>query len=357
MKIIYNKLPVRIKLRCAVLFSCFFAVINLSGATFQDSTWGINGELMGYVENIEYSNRFRDGQTILGAWLKSRILYKPVKGFSFSAGFFGNRYFGDSCFFTIIRPLLGAQFNTDHFLFAIGEIETPVEYDFPDILFRKEFRFQPGSFEGLSLKAGNSFFEQNNWIQWYALNTPSQREHFAFGNSSRFIVNPVSIFLSAIIDHHGGEQFAPENDPIRENYCSALGADINLFYSGFIKQFHGRILGSFSATRNRSESHHYKNGWGVLGLAEVAFKYLDIGFQVFRGDSLIALLGNPVYQTNKPYYSLIFSKNYKNRFVEVDGGLNLEVADVEFQNYFKKFQHRWWISLLCRYESFFRFHK
>jgi len=313
---------------------------------------GISGEVLSFVENIEYDNTLRTGETILGASLRTRVVYRPEQRFRFSAGFFGRRNAGDSRFLSSSRALIGAAFFTGNFTFTLGELQTPDNKEFTDILFKSDYRWNPGFFEGLELSWRTRLLSQRTWIHWYALNTPSQREHFALGNYSSITYGVYSVRLSLIADHHGGQLYAPAGDPVRENIAGTAGLELNFPFEKIISGIKGMAQVAVSADRDRSLSSGFKNGYGFTGGAAVNTRIADISLNWFKGEQFKTALGNPLYGLSSPYYILEISKSFSNSLISADGGIRFEFIGSDLGEYLKNPQHRWWLSLSCSYYSF-----
>lgn len=326
-----------------------------SGIIGNHDYFGVSGTMLSYVDNLEYKNQFRVGETLLGAWAKIRLYYKPDSNWIFSAGVYGNRQFGDSRFFSDYNPLFYAGFSSNGYSFGIGEINYQ-SFHLPDLLFKSETYLIKGNDEGLKFSINKQYLENDTWISWYGLNTPEQREHFAFGDVSILRFKSVFIPVMALADHHGGQLYDPSDDPVRENYNGAAGIGCNFSYVTFLRGISGRIMMFGSLYRNREDKGGFSQGWGALNDLTLIFRFVDIGLQWYKGENFISQLGNPVYKTNHPMYCLQFSKKLDvNKFVALDAGLRFENFETDgFREYLKNPQYRWWISFRGQFDKPFR---
>ena len=88
----------------------------------QDLTWK-NG-LTFYLDNTEFFNPYRTGETLLGGQVLSYLFAALGPRTEVVAGFHGNHQSGDSRFLSPFKPILGFRYRTDHSLAALGTLVT-----------------------------------------------------------------------------------------------------------------------------------------------------------------------------------------------------------------------------------------
>ena len=148
-------------------------------ASAQDLTWK-NG-LTFYLDNTEFFNPYRTGETLLGGQVLSYLSAVLGPRTEVVAGFHGNHESGDSRFLSPFKPILGFRYRTDHSLGAIGTLVTedrhgylePLEGALLDITRPVEYGVQ---WREQHTAGGGEVF-----LNWQRLNTSRGREVFDYG--------------------------------------------------------------------------------------------------------------------------------------------------------------------------------
>lgn len=310
------------------------------------STIGISARMLAYVENTEYSNQFRTGETFLGSWLKTALFYSPDPWFTFRAGIYLRRVDGDTNFMTDYVPILSATFRYQNFSFTLGEVASDSCHGLPDVLYEKENVFVHGLEQGLQLTYKGRNIQQDLWVDWVALNTPTQREHFIAGDVTEINYGPFTLPIMALADHHGGQQYDPPNDPDRETFSGATGVRYSLKGNGLLTQFGAEYLLLGSERCDPSTQGSFASGWGNLATLWVSPWDFNVSVQWYKGRDLTASLGNPIFQTDKPAYFFGISREYEiGRSVIFNGGIRFDFVENTLATYFNNPQHRWWFSI------------
>lgn len=330
----------------AVIFNrCLFGndTLNLQASS---GVFGISGETVAFVDDIEYSTRYRTGETMFGASAAFRFFWKPADHLLLSVGAYGLRRFGDERFLARSLPLFRVQYESDRVIFVIGEIVSSDAHRLPDLLYRQEYCFDPGVEEGIQVRLRLPHFSQELWVAWDSLNTPSHREHFTAGSVS--IISAAAgfsfpVFITA--EHHGGELYTIPDQPVQERFGGATGASVSHVVQSGIRRVFGQLLIAGSAYRLRSEERQSGHGYGVIAKAGISPLGFDCSLLWFKGNNLIMPLGDPVFRSNRPVFSLEIAKTYAaNSLFSASGGIRFETADPGTR-YFSNPQYRWWIIM------------
>ena len=159
-------------------------------ASAQDLTWK-NG-LTFYLDNTEFFNPYRTGETLLGGQVLSYLSAVLGPRTEVVAGFHGNHESGDSRFLSPFKPILGFRYRTDHSLGAIGTLVTedrhgylePLEGALLDITRPVEYGVQ---WREQHTAGGGEVF-----LNWQRLNTSTRAGVFDYGlllhaNPSRWL--------------------------------------------------------------------------------------------------------------------------------------------------------------------------
>jgi hypothetical protein len=314
-------------------------------------TLGVSGDVAAFVDDIEYSTRYRTGETIFGASAALRFFYVPSEHTLFAVGVHGLRRFGDERFFTRALPLFRAQYESEKTSFIIGDLVSAEAHGLPDVMYRQEYRFDPGIEEGIQVRVRLRHFSEDLWVAWDSLNTRAHREHFTAGSSAVFSFADFTcpVFLTA--DHTGGELYDIPGQPVQEHFGGATGITVSYPQRFWIKRFFGQIFVIGSSYRVRSGRGEAGEGYGFISKAGISPLGFDCSLQWIKGHDLLLPSGDPVYRFNRPVFSFEVARSYSaDDRVSVSGGIRFETLTASCNGYFRNPQYRWWIALRSGFE-------
>jgi hypothetical protein len=331
--------------------SILVALPSISGAdsTFLQSpqaTLGVDGEVLTYIDNIEYTTPERTGETYFGSSGSARLFYRPVPQMLFEMGAYGLRRFGDPQSVSLALPFLRATFSSDIMTFTMGSLSTAEMHFLPDLLYCQEFRYDPGMEEGMQLDMRGRNIKWEIWGAWDSLDTPNEREHFTAGSALFYSIPNWSFPLYLTVDHTGGELFN-SGEPVEEHFGGATGADVTYPLQGSLRQIFGDILLAGSDHRIRVGNFETGTGGGIFLKAGVSPGGFDCSLQWFKGYDLFMPFGDPIFESNIPYWALEISRSYAiNSHVRAEGGWRFETPDiVTLAQYFSAPRYRFWLAL------------
>lgn len=316
-----------------------------------DSVFFISADMLCYFNNLEYFNKYREGEPFWGAYLQTRFSYR-FESVVFSVGVHARKDFGDDSFFSDIRPLFRAYYSNKNFMFVLGELFNKERHGLLDALIRQQFIYDPVVEEGFQVFFKNKLFHQDFWASFMALNTPQHREHLCAGNATFIHLNPFVLSIMGYVSHYGGQQAAPVHDPVRENAAAALGIDysVPVRKERKIQQFgiQQYLLGSY--TSENRDSLPYDGGWGALTKIWLDISGFRWGFSFFKGNDYVTWEGNPMYRTSRPYYFLEISKHViLSEDIFFSGGLRLDFLDFPPSNFLQ--ENQLWVQLGMRFDT------
>jgi hypothetical protein len=327
------------------VFCLASARVSISEPAPSDTFMRMSSECLFVFRNTEYDNRLREGETVTGASVKTRIVLKPAVYAEFSPGVFVRKNFGDSRFLSDARPLLGAKLTFNKFTILLGELlYTDSRHGLPDAILREEYGYDPGVEEGLQFVFNGSMLNQDLWAAYMAANTPAHREHLSIGSHTRFTTGPLSAGIAGYADHYGGQLYAPPGDNVRWNVAGAGDVAVNVPVEGIISLLGADLflLGSYTDSGGSFAS---ENGWGVLSVVKVVVSDFLCSFGYYKGYDFKCWEGNPLYQALKPYCRLELSRKINfNTGVFLDFGLRLELVEVSPVEYAKNAENAVWIN-------------
>ena len=190
-----------------------------------------------YGDNTEFFNRFRDGETILGAAGTVAVDIRLSERATLRGGLFLNHRFGSEHFAEQYRPVISLTVESGASTFTMGTLDT-VPRDgrpAPDLtgphgllppLQVETLAFTRPYEAGLQWQVGSRRLEQDTWINWQRLNTPAHRERFDAGVRGRLSLGdlPVALGYQAHHVHEGGQLFDP--GPVRDSFAGGPGVII-----------------------------------------------------------------------------------------------------------------------------------
>jgi hypothetical protein len=313
--------------------------------------FGVSGDARTFLDNIEYSTSYQTGETIFGASAAFRFFFQPSIHTRFAFGVYGLRRFGDEDFLTRTLPLFRAQYESEKTSLILGELISSDAHGLPDIVYRQEYRFDPGIEEGIQVRVRLKQFNEDLWVEWDSLNTPTQREHFTAGSAAVFSVAQYTFPFFLTVSHTGGELYDIPGKPVQEHFGGATGITVSYPLDAGIRRVFGQVLVAGSSYRVRSERNITGQGYGIISKAGISPFGFDCSLQWFKGHGLLMPVGDPAYRSNRPIFALEIARSYSSKeHVSISGGLRFETVDASLDGYFRSPQYRFWIAFCGGFE-------
>lgn len=179
-----------------------------------------------YGDNTEFFTPYREGETILGGQFTSAVSVTPAAKFEVRAGVFGDVRWGSGEFLDRTKPILSFRYHSPTSLGVIGTLETSRRHGFLEPLEVTTLELTRPVEYGLQWIERRRHWDAEGYLNWQALNTPTQREVFDFGWHLK--VRPVrQVTLEGQFHglHHGGQLFSA-GVPVTNNVASAFGVTV-----------------------------------------------------------------------------------------------------------------------------------
>jgi hypothetical protein len=220
--------------RCRVLV-VVLALGSLAPDVSAQETVTFRGAATFYGDNSEFSNLFRNGDTLFGTAARFAIDVAFNDIVTFRGGVFLNHRFASEPFVETVRPMFALTFRSEHQLFTMGTLDARGHRDGFGLDHRgphglipplqtETLEFVRPYEAGLQWQLSYPEFEQDAWIGWQRLNTVDARERFDVGAEGRRPVGTalkMSVAYQFHLVHEGGQQFA--SGPVRDSWAVGPG--------------------------------------------------------------------------------------------------------------------------------------
>jgi hypothetical protein len=257
-------------MRVAGLLLC--AALLPSSAVAQEQL-AIRSDFLFYGDNTEFSNPFRDGETIFGAVARASLDIALNDRVTVSAGAFGNQRFGSAHSFEQVRPVLSLTVRGSRSSLVLGTLPA-VSTEFPigpdrggphellPPLQRETLTFERPYEAGLAWSFKGTSLQHHLWLEWQRLNTPEHRERFDGGVRTSYRLSDIlAIPVQLHVVHEGGQLFA--SGPVADSAAIATGARISAALGRYNTTFEVLAAGS-NHVPDRSQSDLSRKGAGLF---------------------------------------------------------------------------------------------
>ena len=208
----------------AMAIATTFLLGRARPAPAQDLTW--NNGLTFYLDNTEFFNPYRTGETLLGGQILTYLSAALGPRTEVIAGFYGNHRSGDSDFLDPFKPILGFRYRTEHSLGVIGTLVTEDRHGYLEPLEGTLFDITRPVEYGVQWREQHPAGGGEVFLNWQRLNTPRGREVFDYGLLLH--ANPAAwlrLELQGHGLHHGGQLYSA-GEPVVNNQVLALGGKL-----------------------------------------------------------------------------------------------------------------------------------
>ena len=267
----------------------------------------LHAALVFYGDNTEFSNPFRTGRTVLGNYGVVFLEADLSDRIAVRAGGFGNWRFGSEKGIDEGRPVLAMVIRGPRSRVILGTLDTTRHLNGagPDRtgphgllppMQVETLAFERAYERGIQWTVATDRLEQDAWVNWQRLNTPSHREIFDAGLSTRTRLRPeLAIRGDVHIVHQGGQQGGVE--PVADSVAVAAGVDAG----GPVGRL-DRLSLELAALGSRhvpDRAHPERSGWGVGTFLRVAVEDAPwrLHLILWRADDFIKVEGDPLYQS------------------------------------------------------------
>ena len=191
----------------------------------QELTW--KNAATFYVDNTEFFNPYRTGETLLGGQILSYLSAALGPRTELVGGFHGNHQSGDARFLHPFKPILGFRYRTGSSLGVVGSLVTENRHGYLEPLEGTLLEITRPVEYGVQWREQRAAGGGEIFLNWQRLNTSSGREVFDYGlllhaDPQRWL----RLELQGHGLHHGGQLYAA-GQPVANNQVLALGGQVH----------------------------------------------------------------------------------------------------------------------------------
>jgi hypothetical protein len=202
-----------------------FVAGRASPAVSQELTW--KNAATFYVDNTEFFNPYRTGETLLGGQILSYLSAALGPHSELVGGFHGNHQSGDARFLHPFKPILGYRYHTEHSLGVIGTLVTENRHGYLEPLEGTLLEITRPVEYGVQWRETHAGGGGEIFLNWQRLNTSTGREVFDYGLLLHADPAPWLRFeLQGHGLHHGGQLYTA-GQPVANNQVLALGGQVH----------------------------------------------------------------------------------------------------------------------------------
>lgn len=264
-----------------------------------------------FVKNNEYYNRFCDGYTLIGYFVKPQIRYRVHEKFSVYAGFHLQKYSGVE-HFSDIQPVFSVEYSfNENLKLFFGGINGTINHRLNDFVYADEFYLTKNNENGIQILLNNKRIWSDTWVNWkqFIFKDSDYPEIMLFGTSNYLNIlnikdkHKLDLNITAIASHTGG-QIGFSDVPVQTILNTVSGFEYSYsFGDGFIRKFN--FSGMFVSFLDLSpyKNLYWQKGGGAILSSGIAGQNFDIKVENWYGKHYYSKFGNVMFQSISPKYT------------------------------------------------------
>jgi len=262
-----------------------------------------------YADNTEFSNPFRAGETLIGAFGTVFVEARPGDRVSLRLGVFGHQRFGSDHGFDDVRPVLALVIGNARSRLVLGTLETMRRIDGagPDRtgphglvppLQRETLAFDRPWESGAQWTLDADRVKQEAWLHWQRRARPGLRERFDTGLTTRIHLREALALRGELhFVHQGGQVTAAE--PVSDSTAAGVGVDAGGAVGSIDRVSLEGLVFVSRHVPDRGESASARTGFGTLLRASAEEGEWRLHAMLWRGEDFIKTEGDPHYQSRR----------------------------------------------------------
>jgi hypothetical protein len=293
-------------MRCTVLLIACLAMPGRPLAA-QDLQLDLDATTTFYADNGEFSNPFREGETLIGTFGTVLVEARPGDRVALRLGVFGHQRFGSAHGFDEVRPVLSLVIGGARSRLVLGTLETMRRMDGmgPDRtgphglappVQRETLAFDRPWEAGVQWTLDAPRVRYEAWLHWQRRARPGLRERFDTGLTTRIRLRSALALRSDLhLVHQGGQVSAAE--PVADSTAAGVGVEAGGAV-GTVDRVSLEGLAFVSRhVPDRGLAASSKTGLGTLVRAAVEERGWRLHGLLWRAEDFIKVEGDPHYQS------------------------------------------------------------
>jgi hypothetical protein len=289
----------------------FVSLVLVTPAAAQ-STVDVTARVTFYGDNTEFSNPFREGETLLGTFASVFVDARLSERLVLRGGAFGNQRFGSDDSFDEARPVIALIVGSKQSHLILGTLDTfrrvrAATEPGPDRtgphgllppMQRETLAFERPWEAGMQWVLDVPRLRQEAWVNWQRMNTAEQREIFDAGLTSRIPLRDALTLRGDVhLVHQGGQLSASAAGPVADSVAAALGVEA----AGDVPPLDRLSLEGYALVSrhvpDRERDDDARTGFGTFIRAAVEERGWRAHLILWRASDYIKAEGDPLYQT------------------------------------------------------------
>lgn len=260
-----------------------------------------------FLKNNEYFSNFAQGYTLIGYFIKPKLIYRPFSKLEISSGFFFQHYFG-ALKNIHLEPIFAVKYSpTQFFSINFGTLDGTINHKLPETIYDPERYITQNTENGIQFSLNNKNVESQLWIDWqqFIFKNSPYPEKFCIGNNTTYKVfsknkNQLNLQIGGTIAHTGG-QIDASSVEVKSIVNTISG--LNFTFNNNLKIYSIYHTSSDFSPQKRLP---YLYGYGILSGFDYNFKNINFNFEHWFANCYFSEFGSPIYQSISQV-----RKNYK----------------------------------------------
>jgi hypothetical protein len=288
------------------LWALSMSLIALPAAA-DDFSLDLDASATFYGDNTEFSNPFRTGETLTGAWAAVFVEGRVSDRLALRGGVFGHQRFGSDSAFDEVRPVIALVIGSRSSRLVLGTLEThrrsggggPDRAGPHGLLppFQREtLAFDRPWEAGVQWLVDTPRVSQDAWVHWQRVARPGQRERFDAGVTSRVrLRRALALRGDAHLVHQGGQVRAAE--PVADSVAAGVGVEAAAGVGRLDRLSLEAVAVVSRHAPDRARAEDARTGFGTFIRGAVEEHGWRLHAILWRSDDFIKAEGDAHYQS------------------------------------------------------------
>ena len=286
-------------------YPTFKTLININKEDSQKLSFSFDN--VNYLYNTEYFTNIPLSGTLFGYQLVPEFRFQPNQRLVLKGGIYLQKEFGRPGY-TTIEPTFSIKYLAKHCSLLLGTLEGNLNHGFIEPIYDYQSFIQHRNENGLQFKVLTKPYWQDLFINWTRAIHPGDnfKEEFDIGLSSRLnVINNRKLEFGVpfqLLYSHKGGQFDTSGTPLTSLFNFAIGGS---FTFKFEHQFLQKIVADnywvYYKDISFTKRQPFDSGTAFLSHLLFNFKWFDVDFRYWRGNSFIGPKGGGLFQSVSQY--------------------------------------------------------